>query len=138
MSVLDLLLINPGSPLYNMAVEKKWELPEARSGFSQHSYDCTPLRTDKVTNRPIHIFNPVPSGGFSDCRRFFITKAPPTQFVYGLPCPKSIFWCWPVDWVRVWGACWRICPRSWRPSAAVPSLSTCSKGWLGTVRPGSS
>jgi anaerobic magnesium-protoporphyrin IX monomethyl ester cyclase len=39
----------PGSPLYNMALEKKWELPDAWSGFSQHSYDCKPLRTDKVT-----------------------------------------------------------------------------------------
>lgn len=39
----------PGSPLYVMAVENGWQLPEDWSGFSQHSYDCTPLPTEKVT-----------------------------------------------------------------------------------------
>lgn len=39
----------PGSPLYNMAVANGWELPERWSGFSQHSYDCKPLPTEKVT-----------------------------------------------------------------------------------------
>lgn len=39
----------PGSPLYHMAVQNNWELPDAWSGFSQHSYDCKPLRTEKVS-----------------------------------------------------------------------------------------
>jgi len=39
----------PGSPLYTMAVDKGWELPERWSGFSQHSYDCRPLPTEKVS-----------------------------------------------------------------------------------------
>ena len=39
----------PGSPLYRMAVEKGWALPETWSGFSQHSYDCLPLPTDTVS-----------------------------------------------------------------------------------------
>jgi radical SAM superfamily enzyme YgiQ (UPF0313 family) len=39
----------PGSPLYRMAVEKSWALPETWSGFSQHSYDCLPLPTEKVS-----------------------------------------------------------------------------------------
>jgi len=39
----------PGSPLYRMAVEKGWPLPESWSGFSQHSYDCLPLPTEKVS-----------------------------------------------------------------------------------------
>jgi anaerobic magnesium-protoporphyrin IX monomethyl ester cyclase len=38
----------PGSPLYNMAVENGWELPDAWSGYSQHSYDCLPLPTEKL------------------------------------------------------------------------------------------
>jgi radical SAM superfamily enzyme YgiQ (UPF0313 family) len=38
----------PGAPLYRMAVEKGWPLPERWSGFSQHSYDCLPLRTDHI------------------------------------------------------------------------------------------
>lgn len=38
----------PGSPLYNTVVEKGWELPDAWSGFSQHSYDCKPLATEKA------------------------------------------------------------------------------------------
>jgi anaerobic magnesium-protoporphyrin IX monomethyl ester cyclase len=39
----------PGSPLYAMAIEKGWDLPQTWSGFSQHSYDCLPLRTEKVS-----------------------------------------------------------------------------------------
>jgi anaerobic magnesium-protoporphyrin IX monomethyl ester cyclase len=39
----------PGSPLYTMAVRNGWPLPERWSGFSQHSYDCLPLPTEKVT-----------------------------------------------------------------------------------------
>ena len=39
----------PGSPLYAMAVEKGWALPQTWSGFSQHSYDCLPLPTEKVS-----------------------------------------------------------------------------------------
>ena len=39
----------PGSPLYAMAVQKDWPLPESWSGYSQHSYDCTPLPTEKVS-----------------------------------------------------------------------------------------
>lgn len=39
----------PGSKLYEMAVEKGWQLPATWSGFSQHSYDCTPLPTEKVS-----------------------------------------------------------------------------------------
>lgn len=39
----------PGSPLYNHALEKGWALPEHWSGFSQHSYDCLPLPTEKVS-----------------------------------------------------------------------------------------
>jgi radical SAM superfamily enzyme YgiQ (UPF0313 family) len=38
----------PGSPLYDMAVEKNWALPSDWSGFSQHSHDCQPLPTDRV------------------------------------------------------------------------------------------
>jgi anaerobic magnesium-protoporphyrin IX monomethyl ester cyclase len=38
----------PGSPLYRTAVAKGWALPDSWSGFSQHSYDCLPLPTDKV------------------------------------------------------------------------------------------
>ena len=39
----------PGSPLYTSAVEQGWGLPEAWSGFSQHSVDCTPLPTGKIS-----------------------------------------------------------------------------------------
>jgi radical SAM superfamily enzyme YgiQ (UPF0313 family) len=39
----------PGSPLYQMAVEKGWDLPERWSGYSQHSYDSRPLPTEKVS-----------------------------------------------------------------------------------------
>lgn len=39
----------PGSPLYLKALQNGWELPESWSGFSQHSYDCKPLPTEKVS-----------------------------------------------------------------------------------------
>jgi radical SAM superfamily enzyme YgiQ (UPF0313 family) len=39
----------PGSPLYASAVEHGWTLPAAWSGYSQHSVDCTPLPTGKIS-----------------------------------------------------------------------------------------
>lgn len=39
----------PGSPLYNQAVDKEWDLPESWSGYSQHSYDCKPLATETLS-----------------------------------------------------------------------------------------
>jgi len=39
----------PGSPLYGLAVKNGWPLPENWSGYSQHSYDCMPLPTEKVS-----------------------------------------------------------------------------------------
>ena len=39
----------PGSQLYSQALEKGWALPEHWSGYSQHSYDCLPLPTEKVS-----------------------------------------------------------------------------------------
>lgn len=38
----------PGSALYGLAVKHDWKLPETWSGFSQHSYDCQPLPTEKA------------------------------------------------------------------------------------------
>lgn len=39
----------PGSPLYAMAVAKGWDLPDSWSGYSQHSFDCRPLPTEKLS-----------------------------------------------------------------------------------------
>jgi anaerobic magnesium-protoporphyrin IX monomethyl ester cyclase len=39
----------PGSPLYRIALESGWALPEQWSGFSQHSYDTLPLPTEKLS-----------------------------------------------------------------------------------------
>ncbi|KJS35650.1 MAG: Fe-S osidoreductase [Rhodospirillaceae bacterium BRH_c57] len=38
----------PGSALYQKAVDQGWALPEAWSGFSQHSHDCQPLPTETL------------------------------------------------------------------------------------------
>jgi len=43
----------PGSKLYNMAVENKWELPSSWIGYSQHSYETFPLRTEALTNAEV-------------------------------------------------------------------------------------
>jgi hypothetical protein len=40
----------PGSPLYAMAVQNGWELPDEWSGYSQHSYDCKPLPTETISS----------------------------------------------------------------------------------------
>jgi len=43
----------PGSKLYSMAVEKKWQLPDSWIGYSQHSYESLPLRTDTLTSAEV-------------------------------------------------------------------------------------
>lgn len=43
----------PGSPLYRIALEKGWRLPESWSGYSQHSYECTPLPTEKLGSEEV-------------------------------------------------------------------------------------
>ena len=39
----------PGSPLYREAVEKGLKLPDTWDGYSQHSYECTPLPTRHIS-----------------------------------------------------------------------------------------
>src|SRR5207244_6714873 len=39
----------PGSRLYSLAVRKQWDLPDTWSGYSQHSHDSKPLRTERVS-----------------------------------------------------------------------------------------
>jgi len=46
----------PGSPLYAEAVAHGWTLPQAWTGYSQHSYDCTPLPTGKVSGADVLLF----------------------------------------------------------------------------------
>ncbi|MBP9853932.1 MAG: radical SAM protein [Candidatus Omnitrophica bacterium] len=46
----------PGSPLYGMAVEKKWKLPESYSGYSQHSYSQQPLPTKYLSAEDVLAF----------------------------------------------------------------------------------
>ena len=43
----------PGSKLYAMALEKKWQLPESWIGYSQHGYETLPLRTDALTSAEV-------------------------------------------------------------------------------------
>lgn len=43
----------PGSKLYDMAVANGWELPESWIGYSQHSYETLPLRTDALTSAEV-------------------------------------------------------------------------------------
>lgn len=46
----------PGSTLYKQALAKGWELPQAWSGYSQHSYDCRPLDTQHVAAHSVLAF----------------------------------------------------------------------------------
>lgn len=43
----------PGSPLYTQAIKEGWELPKEWSGYSQHSYDCTPLDTKTLSSAEV-------------------------------------------------------------------------------------
>lgn len=43
----------PGSKLYDMAVENGWALPDSWIGYSQHSYETFPLRTEALTNAEV-------------------------------------------------------------------------------------
>ena len=43
----------PGSKLYSLAIEKGWELPDSWIGYSQHSYECHPLRTEALTSAEV-------------------------------------------------------------------------------------
>ena len=43
----------PGSPLYGIAKERGWKLPETYAGFSQHSYYAQPLPTKYLTPQEV-------------------------------------------------------------------------------------
>src|SRR5205809_3090494 len=43
----------PGSKLYKMAIENGWQLPSSWIGFSQHSYETHPLRTEALTSAEV-------------------------------------------------------------------------------------
>lgn len=43
----------PGSKLYTMAIENGWQLPESWIGYSQHSYETHPLRTEALTSAEV-------------------------------------------------------------------------------------
>ena len=43
----------PGSPLFTMAALNDWDLPEAWSGYSQHSFDCLPLPTAQISSAEV-------------------------------------------------------------------------------------
>jgi anaerobic magnesium-protoporphyrin IX monomethyl ester cyclase len=43
----------PGSKLYKMALENGWQLPSSWIGYSQHSYETHPLRTEALTSAEV-------------------------------------------------------------------------------------
>lgn len=43
----------PGSKLYDMAIENDWTLPDSWIGYSQHSYEALPLRTEALTSAEV-------------------------------------------------------------------------------------
>lgn len=43
----------PGSKLYDMAIENKWDLPDSWIGYSQHAYETFPLRTEALSNAEV-------------------------------------------------------------------------------------
>lgn len=43
----------PGSQLYRLAQEQNWELPSSWIGYSQHSFESLPLRTNYLTSAEV-------------------------------------------------------------------------------------
>lgn len=43
----------PGSRLYDMALKQGWELPESWIGYSQHSYETHPLRSEVLSSAEV-------------------------------------------------------------------------------------
>jgi anaerobic magnesium-protoporphyrin IX monomethyl ester cyclase len=43
----------PGSKLYSMALNNQWELPKSWIGYSQHSFETHPLRTNHLTSAEV-------------------------------------------------------------------------------------
>ena len=43
----------PGSKLYKMAIEQNWALPDSWIGYSQHSYETMPLRTEALSSAEV-------------------------------------------------------------------------------------
>ena len=46
----------PGSKLYLDAIKEGWELPDSYVGYSQHSYECTPLPTKHISASEVLAF----------------------------------------------------------------------------------
>lgn len=60
----------PGSPLYRTALDNGWKLPDSWSGFSQHSYDCLPLPTEKVSAATVLRFRDEAFGRYFSSKRY--------------------------------------------------------------------
>ena len=43
----------PGSKLYELAIEKNWDLPDSWIGYSQHAYETKPLRTEVLEAKEV-------------------------------------------------------------------------------------
>ena len=43
----------PGSKLYTMALSNGWQLPDSWIGYSQHSYEALPLRTEALSSAEV-------------------------------------------------------------------------------------
>jgi len=46
----------PGSPLYNTAISKGWDMPTKFEEYAFLSYDCKPLPTNYLTNKEVLAF----------------------------------------------------------------------------------
>lgn len=60
----------PGSKLYTVATEAGWTLPENWSGYSQHSFDTTPLPTQTLTSADVLAFRDFAFREYFSSRRY--------------------------------------------------------------------
>lgn len=60
----------PGSKLYAQAVESGARLPDKWIGYSQHSYETTPLATDTLTGAEVLGFRDAAFGAYFGSRRY--------------------------------------------------------------------
>lgn len=89
----------PGSRLYSMAVHGGWELPAGWQGYSQHSFETLPLKTDAMSSAEVLRFRDqafqdyfsAPSYLDMVARRFGAATVREIETMRGVPLRRSLF-----------------------------------------------
>ena len=89
----------PGSRLYAMAIRDGWELPAGWRGYSQHSFDTMPLKTDAMSSAQVLRFRDrafqdyfsAPSYLDMVARKFGAATVSEIEAMRQVPLPRRLF-----------------------------------------------